>query len=204
MKWSNVLYKHMKFNQRIQQTSKTLLQICMHYQESVITESSQTRWFIIELSSVFETILWQNVYRFNAWQSYHHCTARWNAKEAATYSKNLATVSIENVDTKKWPPTKRGSNPVPRPPRQRDIRKAQQCSCCEVASSSKSPLLGCVSKVLQERTFPSNALHRKNCGNNHQGDQGWHISWNSECKCRHNQLNRITNLNPNDIQYNLK
>ena len=34
-------------------------------------------------------------------------------------------VSIENVDTKKRPHTKRGSNTVLRTPRQGDIRKAQ-------------------------------------------------------------------------------
>ena len=34
-------------------------------------------------------------------------------------------VSVENVDAKKRPHTKRSSNPVSRPPRQGDVRKVQ-------------------------------------------------------------------------------
>ena len=38
-------------------------------------------------------------------------------------------VSVENVHAKKRPHTK-SSNPVPRPPRQENVRKVQQCNRC--------------------------------------------------------------------------
>ena len=66
VKWRNVIYERIKFNQRIQwegESVESFITDLYALSKRAITEGSLTRWFAIELLSVFKTIPWQNAYR---------------------------------------------------------------------------------------------------------------------------------------------
>ena len=70
-------------------------------------------------------------------------------------------LSIENVDAKKRAHTMRSSNPVPRPPRQEDVRKAQQCNRC--GRSSPHPKAQCPAREAVCRKYSKKGHFQAMC-----------------------------------------
>ena len=140
VKWRNLIYEHTKFNQRIQQAGKSVenfitdlyvLSETCNYGELTnkiirvrivvgIGDDSMAECLQIDPKLTLDKAI--SIARQGEMLKKQQPTVRIQQQQEA--------VSIENADTKKRPHTKRGSNPVPGPPRQGDTRKPQQCSRC--------------------------------------------------------------------------
>ena len=140
VKRRNVIYERMKFNQRIQQEGESVesfvtdlyaLSETCNYGE-LTNEMIHDRIVVgIRDDSVAERL-----------QIDHELTldkAISIARQGETLKKQQPTVrmqqqqevvSVEPVDVKRQPPTKKNFNSVPRSPRQSDAKKTHQCSRC--------------------------------------------------------------------------
>ena len=140
VKRRNVIYERMKFNQRIQQEGESVesfvtdlyaLSETCNYGE-LTNEMIRDRIVVgIRDDSVAERLQIDHELTLDKVISI--------ARQGETLKKQQPTVrmqqqqevvSVEPVDAKKRPPTKKNFNSVPRSPRQSDAKKTHQCSRC--------------------------------------------------------------------------
>ena len=139
VKRRNVIYEQMKFNQRIQQEGKSvesfitdlyvLSETCNY--GGLTNEMIRDRMVVgIQDNSMAECLQIDPELTLDKAISIARQGEMLKKQQPTVRIQQHEAVSVENIDAKKRPHIKRSSNPVPRPPRQGDVRKVQQCNCC--------------------------------------------------------------------------